>query len=73
MKTTKLLLLFAVAVMSTGCCDNKSLKRPFTIIDKAFEQHDTIRYYKYEYVDANGRRMQFDEFTDKYSIGDTIK
>lgn len=64
MKT--LLSLFMILAMG-ACSDN--YQKPFIIIRKTYE----IGRYNYEYRTANNTVHSFQELTDKYNVGDTLR
>lgn len=74
MRTIKFLFLFLLMIaicisILTSCKQpSKPLKKPFVITGKCNDC--SFIYYA---QDANGMKFGFDDYIDKYSIGDTIK
>ncbi len=66
----KLILIAAVGLITvSGCKNNSDYKAPFVVTGKyIYDDHVSFRYQ-----DANGNYDWFQEKTDKYNIGDTIK
>jgi hypothetical protein len=76
MKKTLVFILISLAVIAfamTSCVDNtipKPMVKPFIIIGKT-----TTTSYEamFTYQDAEGKQVQFRDYINKYSVGDTLK
>lgn len=67
MKTITALI---VAVLLTACVRQEQPQKPFMIVKKDMFNNATCRY---TYISADGRVIDFCDFTDKYDVGDVIE
>lgn len=74
MKNNLIPVILIASILILGC-ETKN-EKPFIIIGKS-EQDMTGNTFKnksvYMYQEKNGNKVMFWEFSNKYSIGDTIK
>ncbi len=76
----KILLSIFIIFLLLGC--SKTYHKPFVIIRKEFvftpamsEEKNRINSNKciYTYIDKYGNETEFQDYDDRYNIGDTIK
>lgn len=68
----KELLIIILTLLLMSCDNNTKYEKPFIIIYKSRYDYDKTQCF-YTYQDKNGRRYNFNDESNKYNIGDTIK